>query len=425
MGGNAFNQTLPQASFPRMPPATYKALKATLLPLVEQFYDLVAVPPEAPEKPDHGDLDFVVAYPHSDDGADCVKAAIRAAHYLPQEGRGTSSFAIPVGAFDLPANDAFSLSAQDTYIQVDVNVCADRESWERTLFLHSYGDTGMILGVIGRSAGVALGVHGLKVRATSARNHSVSLTVFLGTQFITPLPTNPPISFQLSTSLPHILEFYSLSQSRLDDGFVTQRELFEWVATSRLFNAQSVAPAEQSHNRGKKRRSPRAMYQSFLEYARERADDPAYAPPTETVTQDDVLRFFGKEAEHAALIRASRVKQNAREVFSGKVVEGWIGMKGLPVKWVLDVARERLNEQHEREHPAGGGEQSRQPGHEAEAALLSIAPWEFALFDMTAKKVQQFVVDVKAEMEASGTFEVKWQEEDARKADKRKMKAEQ
>ncbi|EPT05204.1 hypothetical protein FOMPIDRAFT_69174 [Fomitopsis schrenkii] len=383
MGGNAFNQTLPQASFPRMPPATYKALKATLLPLVEQFYDLVAVPPEAPEKPDHGDLDFVVAYPHSDDGADCVKAAIRAAHYLPQEGRGTSSFAIPV----------------------DVNVCADRESWERTLFLHSYGDTGMILGVIGRSAGVALGVHGLK--------------------FITPLPTNPPISFQLSTSLPHILEFYSLSQSRLDDGFVTQRELFEWVATSRLFNAQSVAPAEQSHNRGKKRRSPRAMYQSFLEYARERADDPAYAPPTETVTQDDVLRFFGKEAEHAALIRASRVKQNAREVFSGKVVEGWIGMKGLPVKWVLDVARERLNEQHEREHPAGGGEQSRQPGHEAEAALLSIAPWEFALFDMTAKKVQQFVVDVKAEMEASGTFEVKWQEEDARKADKRKMKAEQ
>lgn len=104
-------------------------------------------------------------------------------------------------------------------------------------------------------------------------------------------------------------------------------------------------------------------------------------------------------------------------------------MKGLPVKWVLDVARERLNEQHAREHSAGEGEQltalARQPGHEAEAALLSIAPWEFVLFDMTVEERQQFVVNVKAEMEASGAFEKKWQEEEARKAEKRKMKAEQ
>ena len=167
MGGNAFKQILPQASFPRMPPAIYKAMKATLLPLVEQFYALAVVPPEAPEKPDYGDLDIVVTYPHSDDAVDRVKEAIRATHYLPQEGRGTSNFAIPVDAFDLPADSAsdgaFSLSAQDTYIQVDVNVCADRERWERTVFLHSYGDTGLILGVIGRSAGVSLGVNGLKV----------------------------------------------------------------------------------------------------------------------------------------------------------------------------------------------------------------------------------------------------------------------
>ena len=164
-----------------MPPAIYKALKATLFPLVKQFYELAVVPPEAPEKPDHGDLDIVVAYPHSDDAVDRVKDSIRAAHYLPQEGRGTSNFAIPVGAFDLPAESesgsAFSLSAQDTYIQVDVNVCADRESWERTVFLHSYGDTGMILGVIGRSAGVSLGVNGLKVRSISLLS-SCELTIF-------------------------------------------------------------------------------------------------------------------------------------------------------------------------------------------------------------------------------------------------------
>ena len=206
--------------------------------------------------------------------------------------------------------------------------------------------------------------------------------------------------------------------------------MFDWVATSRLFNALKVAPAEQSHNRGKKRRGPRTMYQSFLEYARERADDPAYTPPAETFTQDDVLRFFGKEAEHAALIHASRVKQNARDVFAGTVVEEWTGMKGLPVKWVLDEARQRLNERYTREHPSEEDIKTtalaRQPGHEVEAALLTIAPWEYALFAMNVERVQRFVVDVKEEMEASGTFEANWQKEHARKAEKekRKIKAE-
>ena len=171
------------------------------------------------------------------------------------------------------------------------------------------------------------------------------------------------------------------------------------------------------------------MYQSFLEYARERADDPAYAPPTETITQNDVLRFFGKEAEHAVLIHASRVKQKAREIFAGKVVEEWIGMKGLPVKWVLDAAREKLNERYAGEHPAGEDKQltalARQPGHEAEVALLTIAPWEHALFDMTVEEIQHLVVGVKAEMEAAGTFEANWQKEEARKEEKRKKKAEQ
>lgn len=47
--------------------------------------------------------------------------------------------------------------------QVDVNVCRDRAEWERTVFFHGYGDLGMILGLIAKNAGLALGEKGLKV----------------------------------------------------------------------------------------------------------------------------------------------------------------------------------------------------------------------------------------------------------------------
>ncbi|KAH9841529.1 uncharacterized protein C8Q71DRAFT_700317 [Rhodofomes roseus] len=396
MGGNAFNQHVPDAVFPRMSPATYKSLKAILLPRMEQLYEQVAVPPEAPEKTDHGDLDFVVTQPRTEGTLDRVKDALKAVYSLPQEGRGTSNYAIPADAFDLDMGEGqegtSSNGLQNTHFQVDVNVCADREDWERTVFLHSYGDTGMILGVIGRGAGLSFGIGGLKLANA--------------------LPTSPPISLHLSSSLLRILEFYGLSRDRLDAGFTTQREVFEWTATSRLFNARKVAPSEQSHLRGKKRRGPRTMYQNFVEFARERADDPAYEPPHETITQDDVLRFFGKDAEHAALLRASRIKQNAREAFSGRVIEQWIGMRGLPVKWVMDAARERLNERYAREHPG-------------EAILLSVTPWEVALFEMSTEELQKCVVDVKTEMEESGTFELNWQREDARKAEKLNLKTEQ
>lgn len=49
--------------------------------------------------------------------------------------------------------------------QVDVNVCADRAEWERIVFFHGYGDLGMILGLIAKNVGLALGEKGLKVLA--------------------------------------------------------------------------------------------------------------------------------------------------------------------------------------------------------------------------------------------------------------------
>jgi hypothetical protein len=49
------------------------------------------------------------------------------------------------------------------YFQVDVHVCMDKDEWDRIMFYNSYGDLGMILGLIGKNAGLSLGSKGLKV----------------------------------------------------------------------------------------------------------------------------------------------------------------------------------------------------------------------------------------------------------------------
>ncbi|KZT12016.1 uncharacterized protein LAESUDRAFT_621344, partial [Laetiporus sulphureus 93-53] len=300
MGGNAFRQILPDTSFPRMTPHLYKSLKASLMPRIEDMYELAAVPAEAPGKVDYGDLDFVVSRPRADVTLEMVKSALGAVHSIPFEGNRTSHFAI--------------------FHQIDVNVCADEYEWERTVFLHSYGDMGMILSLFARGVGLTLSPHGLKL--------------------LRPLPTKPPTTFFLSFSLNDILAFYGLSRDRWAEGFTTEREVFDWAASSRLFDVQKAVRAEQNYVAGAKQRAARSMYQRFLEYTLERVESETQMPSQTTVSTDDVLRFFGKKAEHDALINASLMKAHARKIFAGKLVEEWTGLKGMPVKWLMDTVRE-------------------------------------------------------------------------------------
>lgn len=401
MGGNAFRGKLSTALFPRMSPHTYQALRARLLPLVQSQFESVAVPREAPEKVDHGDLDFVVTRPRPGTSPSTVQKVLRATHSIPQEGNRTSNYAIPAKAFDLGLHGADEVERQVFY-QVDVNVCVDEAEWERILFLHSYGDTGMIFGVLARMAGLSLNVHGLKLAA--------------------PLETVPRTTFHLTSSLQDILAFYGLSKSRWDEGFETQRDVFEWVAMSPLFDAQRIVPSDRTHDRGRKARGARSMFQNFLDFAQERAvaaslDGNAAPSAKPRVTQDDALRFFGKEAERAALLRASAIKEHARAKFSGSFMEKCTGMQGLSVKWLMDAIRERLVEGYVRQRGVTQGQPTDQT-----TGPFTVSAWELALFEMSKANVASFALQVKAEMEAAGTFEAKWAEENARKAQKQMPK---
>lgn len=165
MGGKAFLQLLPQATFPRMPPGVYETLKHAAMARLQQLYGTVVVPTEAPGKVDYGDLDYLVAEPRAAPSHDDVNAALGAAACIPMEGNRTSNYAIPFSVYgailNLPEEDRYPAAA---YFQVDVHPCDDMRELEAINFFNSYGDMGMILGVIARGVGLHLGAKGLRVR---------------------------------------------------------------------------------------------------------------------------------------------------------------------------------------------------------------------------------------------------------------------
>jgi len=179
MGGNAFSEQLPTAVFPRMSPAFYNSLKAQILPRLEALYHLVTVPPEAPGKLDYGDLDIVVCQPRKiKEGiplSECVtfaeiEQALGSVHSIPLPGDRTSNFAIPIQqeevqhfAIDQEAVKGGKFDLAQLYIQIDLHFCENIESWKSRILFQSYGELGMILGMMARTVGLTWTSAGLKV----------------------------------------------------------------------------------------------------------------------------------------------------------------------------------------------------------------------------------------------------------------------
>ena len=115
-------------------------------------------PKEAPEKIDHGDVDFLVCDPLCDDAILKVQAEL-GAQYANIVRNHTSNFAIRQENALADSDD----STGGNFYQIDVHECSDLSELERVAFFHSYGDLGMILGMMAHPYGFSLGTKGLKV----------------------------------------------------------------------------------------------------------------------------------------------------------------------------------------------------------------------------------------------------------------------
>ncbi|KAK7032998.1 hypothetical protein R3P38DRAFT_2920074 [Favolaschia claudopus] len=333
MGGSAFSATLPASACPRIPSAVYYVVKARLTAQLQSVFSIVSTPNEAPEKTDHGDLDFlvfgplkegIVEVPHEE-----VQQALDAKHLVPMPGNRTSSYAIPIGkgewatlghgSEEEEARKARSADdAEDIYYQVDVHVCLDKGEWERIQFFHGYGDLGMIMGLIARNKGLLWGVKGLKI----------------------PHPPRPP--FDLCDNMDEILQYMGLPKAQWDAGFQTKKEIFEWVGTSPLFDPTRF----QTEGQGIRKVKPeRKMYAQFVEWVRQQQQYNSDPTPRGLEKQEQIehaLAYFGKRAEWDAMIKEDADKARLKEGFSGGKVRLWTGLPGerwADLKKIMDQVR--------------------------------------------------------------------------------------
>ncbi|KAI0304415.1 hypothetical protein B0F90DRAFT_1593472, partial [Multifurca ochricompacta] len=341
MGGKAFASHLPNATFPRLDPTLYTSLKSSLLPHLTPLFHHVAVPREAPQKQDYGDIDFVVACPRAAIGHEEIKQALGASACIPSTqpgGRGTHNFALRLADFVPPQSADANLASVETceiHVQVDVNVRKDEQDWENVMFFHAYGDLGMLIGRLAASVGLHLGELGLKMTS----------------QALSPTYSS---TFPLSSSMPDILSFLELSLERWRAGFATEHEAFEWVASSRFYTPGQVSDTASRA----KSRSNRSMYHAFFNWSDAKMEVTAETNGLPQVTQEvsskeavkqavrqEALVFFCKKEEHDALVRENEKRVRFKAIWNGKKVGEWTGWTGWLVGRVMNLMRQTVGEE--------------------------------------------------------------------------------
>ncbi|XP_006462523.1 hypothetical protein AGABI2DRAFT_193648 [Agaricus bisporus var. bisporus H97] len=353
MGGNAFGSVLSPTSFPRLPPAVYNMLKARLLPILEELYVHVGVPSEAPEKENYGDLDIVVCLPRQqatpaqnpsnspetreDEDIPAVNvphelviSRLRAQYSNPMDGNRTSNFAIAIpsgewaqcgpleGEEETKAREEAGSSS--IFYQVDVNVCASKDEWERTIFFNSFGDLGMIIGLLVNNAGLHFSNKGLKY------------------------PDNPNPPIVLSESFEEIFYFFGWSMEEWKQGFDTQLACYEWAIKNKFFDSSHFRPG------AKKRKPGRTMYFGFIEWAGNLSQSPNYTRASGDIpdAKEASLDFFNKRAVYEERREEQRHREFLKNVFSGHRVRDWanLGNNWFGVKKIMDAVRERFGGEH-------------------------------------------------------------------------------
>ncbi|KAG6825010.1 hypothetical protein H0H92_005101 [Tricholoma furcatifolium] len=339
MGGNAFAALLGSGAFPRMPPAVYHAMKTRLLSKISALYEHVAVPFEAPEKTSYGDVDFVVAFPKVEAPGsqvniphEVVQKTLEARHANVMDGNHTSNFAVPVApgewrelGYDAEEDEARKLADNgDIFYQVDINVCADKAEFDRIVFFHAYGDLGMIMSLLARSAGLSLGERGLK------------------------LPNVPHPPLELSQSFDDILKFMGWSMDTWKAGFHTKREVFEWAASTKFFNP-AVFKTGESFTKVSKM-ADRKMYGEFLQWVEGRTLECSQARRKHSederqASQNLALVYFKKNDEFDTMNHEREQKIALKKVFSGSRVRDWaeLNENWKAVKMIMDAMRVRYN----------------------------------------------------------------------------------
>lgn len=237
MGGKAFCSGPTPLNIVRLPHAQYIILCSHYQKLLLKYYRQAVVPPPAPEKIDHGDIDVLVTEPLRQVLREELAQALDARNHM-SGGAHANSFAIRVP-------DTDDESDGERYLQLDVRISwKERFEWEKTIY--SYGDLWHIIGSAATRFSLMINDAGLHIRLAGVEDKYQKDCVL----FLTRDPSD-------------IMAFLGLDQGAFRKGFDTLDEIFGWAVGSRIFR-RNVFEKEIISEKQQRIRNKRPMYAKFV-----------------------------------------------------------------------------------------------------------------------------------------------------------------
>ena len=296
MGGNALKTTVSK----RMDVQRYEQIKKEIINILKEHYLSGVVPLEKPGKLDYGDLDIICLIDESKGVFDAVKTI----HSKESRKNGH------VVSFEYKGHQID---------EIHVNTMDELEFAE---LFYSYGDTGMILGMMCKTVGLILKDRELKI----------SLPKPLDTQ-----------KLKLTKNIHEVLSFLGLSYNDWEKGFKTLDEIFCWITSSRYFRPDAFK-RESLASKGRKRDGDRPMFQQFVDFCeRHRFSDDVLNRDRfhQQTVFTDALQFFDKKQQYTDLIKEKEMIDHIRQKFNGVLVMKWTGASGKKIGTIIANVKSR------------------------------------------------------------------------------------
>ena len=196
-----------------------------------KFYSRVIVPPEAPEKVDHGDIDVLVDEPLFKFTTEVLKQALGAdAH--------TKAGCASCFAIQLPEDG-------DKYFQLDIRICK-KGSLKWASVIYGYGDIWHIIGSTVTRFDLAIDNSGLHARVKKIEGTSKKDCLLF-----------------LTSDPQEMMDFVGLDGLRYEKGFSNLDELFDWAVSMPFFRKKIFQKETTSANQ-QRIREKRPMYATFV-----------------------------------------------------------------------------------------------------------------------------------------------------------------
>jgi hypothetical protein len=215
----------------------------------------------------------------------------------------------------------------------------------------------------------------------------------------------------LSLSFADILAFFGLSLTKWVQGFTTQQEIFDWVASSPLFHLWNATQKNDRPLPGKL--GERQMYRNFMQYARQHSTTTNYQ--MKPIDLEVILAHYGKQDLYNALLYVSRTKQYIKTVFCGKEVEAWTQLIGPPVGIVMEEIRQKLGGSDVLATVCGV-DRTAARDNDIDPIHLTLRAWEEKMGGMDKDEIRDVAVQITDALQAAGKLDVSWKDVKKRKA---------